>query len=409
MKNRINISTSIFLIIIAVILSCIGTFFFLNSRIVNFGKSLQHKESLLNKVLKLDDIFLDKYPIGIPESKMSDGLIKGYLSAIEDKNTIYLDKANYRASGTDTSSIYSTLGLRVQIHAKGSQIMITYVSSGSPADKAGLRIGDIIVSVAHESVTKTGYFTAVQNLSGKENYEVEIEIEREGKLTDYKLKHKKYDILSVSATMVDSYGFIKIYDFSDSTAEEFKVCLDDMINHGASALIIDVRNNSGGNVTAASDTLKLLMPKGAIFTLQFKNDNPENIKLDDKFTCNGANEIKIPVMVLVNQYTSFAGELFAHSLLDGTNAILVGEKTAGEQSYCEIISLGDETAFRIPTAYYLPKSGAIFYNIGIIPTQTVEIAEETAIKIHTYEPENDEQFMKAASMLDNMFEAEPAK
>ena len=407
MDRKIKLVTAVFLGIAIAVLSSLITYFTLSSKMVSFGKEMQQHETLISKLLQVDDKVREKYVGSLDDEKIVDGILSGYVNAIGDKYGFYLDKKNYRAYTQDTSGTFEGIGIGIERDIENTtgeiRIRITNVYKNSPAEKAGLLAGDLIIKAKGENVTDLGYFAAVQNLRGKEGTVAEFTVLRNAVEIPFSVTRSKFDKVTVEpAVMLENdIAFIRITEFDANTPDYFKKELDSAKEKGAKSIIFDVRNNPGGNLEAIVKILDTLLPEGPIVTLQYK----EGLKdkggkpLEPVVYSSDKNEENLPMAVLINKNTASAAELFSAALRDYQKGILVGEKTFGKGVGQETLKLGDETAVHFTTFYYKPPKGDNYNGIGVAPAYEVAMSDDLMARFYSLAPADDPQLQKAISVL----------
>ena len=182
-------------------------------------------------------------------------------------------------------------------------------------------------------------------------------------------------------------GYIRVSEFDEVTYDQFKNALDDLESQGMQGLVIDLRNNPGGNLSTVTDMLKLLLPEGTIVSTKDKNGNTEEI------TCDGSNEFTKPLAVLVNQYSASASEIFSGAIQDYGIGQIVGMTTYGKGVVQRLIDLGDGTCLKLTVAEYYTPSGRSINGTGVTPDVEVEY------EYNENDPEADNQLEKALEVV----------
>ena len=175
--------------------------------------------------------------------------------------------------------------------------------------------------------------------------------------------------------MEDQIGYISVSEFDDVTYDQFKNALETLEGEGMEGLVIDLRNNPGGNLSTVTDMLKLLLPEGTIVSITDKNGDTEEV------TCDGSNEFTKPLAVLVNQYSASASEVFSGAIQDYGIGSIVGVTTYGKGVVQQLIDLGDGTCLKVTIAEYYTPSGRSINGVGVKPDVEAE---------YVYDAENPE-------------------
>ena len=405
-RTKVHISTVIFISVIMCIVSSMGTYFFLNNKMLSYGKTQQGHEDILSKLMKIDELVVKKYISKIDAKKLTDGIIFGYMGSLDDKYGTYLDRLSYKGYTGITSFYIENIGISVDYQNNADGIYVTSVYKSSPADKCGLLIGDVIVDVEGTHVDNTNVYYSAGRLSGTPQTQVEIIVDRGGKLIELVLIRDSFAPVSVeSFSQIDAAtAYIRINYFSADTEKELKFQISRAKKAGAEKLILDIRNNAGGNITYVADTLKSLTSAGELFSKVFKEgliDNKGKPAQPESFYSNGSSQLLMKTVILVNNYTYGTAELFAAVMRDANGALIIGEKTFGKGCEQEVINLADDTAIRITTSFYRLQSGDSYdgTNVGITPEIPVPMTTESAKILHRLSIEQDLQMQKALEEL----------
>ena len=322
---------------------------------------------------------------------------------IGDKYAEYFDKEEFATLMKDTEGEMTGIGIQVVHNADLGAIQVISVFPDSPAYSAGLRPGDLITFVLQDgekvSVSSLGYTMALSALQGKEgtvaeftvnrgkNYEEQIDfsIERK-KITQVTVEHRVY---SEDKTV----GIIVINSFDSKTPEQFKASLEALKSAGCTRLVLDVRNNPGGELISVCTVLDMLLPEGPVIRTLDRDGNEEIVYTSDK------NELDMPMAVIMNGSTASAGELFASALKDYDKAPLIGEKSFGKGSMQTIKSFPDGTGLKYTYRYYCPPFSDNFDGVGITPDVEVVLEYESALNFYTMEDHEDPQLQAAIAQL----------
>lgn len=401
MNKTIRIGTCLFLIIAVAIVSCVGTYYFVGSKIKTAGDTITKKEELVSKLIKANGIVLEKYLGEVDNEKLVDGIMKGYVSSIGDQYSAYLDKENYRAAIKNQNAEFVGIGVKVGIDSENEGWRINYVMPGSPASESGLHIGDIIIKVGDNYVIDEGYYVAYSDLvSGNV---AKFTVLRGSEVIDFEIARKEFSTQSVEDYIMldNNIAFLRILEFDASTPGKFSDQLYKAIDAGAKGIIFDLRNNPGGTLDSVVTVLSGILPEGDIVTIKFRDDIADvagEEKEPEVYKSEGTSELSIPAVVLVNGNTASAAELFTACLRDYGKAVIVGTTTFGKGVGQETIPLGDETAIRITTFSYYPPNGENYNGVGITPNYEV-VSEIPDYEIYGAAPSDDVQICNALEIL----------
>ena len=208
-------------------------------------------------------------------------------------------------------------------------------------------------------------------MRGTEGSEIKLTVRRDGIDKDYTFTRRSIEMITVSGEMVNErVGYIKISGFKKNTPQQFIDTLERLTSNGAKAIVFDVRDNGGGIVDSLSDCVDPLLPEGVIATAEYKDGHRETLVYSD------AAELDIPMVVLVNNNTASAAELFAASLRDFGDAVLVGEKTYGKGVMQQTTEFDKNGAVVLTVAKYKTTVSEWYDGIGLTPDLTVENTSE---------------------------------
>lgn len=396
MKKRISISMAVALMVIAAALTfVISSLAF----VMVSNKQLEQYSSLSQKFDKLfdfDSIVNGRFVSDISDDEVMDGILKGYISGLGDPYSNYLDAENYQDLMDSLNSSASGLGLRVLYDEETGYINVYNVMKGSPAQTAGVAIGDLIVSVEGQDVLELGYYGSLAALQGELGTIANFTVARG---LNYAEEHNisvarsAYETSTVTYHVVgENIGYIRFEDFALNTPQEFKDALAVLTEMEVERLIFDVRNNRGGELDSIISILDTILPEGVIMTTTPKEGDGRTYTSDSNF-------IDMPMAVLINDQTYSAAELFAAALRDFDVATLVGVTTHGKGVMQSIIPLGDGTAVSLTTEYFNPPSGVNFNEVGVAPDVASELADELAKRFYSLTEYEDTQLQAAIQAL----------
>ena len=342
------------------------------------------KLDLLNSLI--DQYYL--YEGEVDEDALAEGIYSGYTAALGDPYTEYYDREETAALMESTSGEFSGIGATMTQNTDGPGEVITAVYEGSPAAEAGLQAGDVISKVDGNDVSGMDLDSIVSLIKGEKGTEVKITVLRYGQEIETAAVRDIIQMQTVDSVMLDDQvGYISVSEFDDVTYDQFKSALDSLEAQGMAGLVIDLRNNPGGNLDTVTDMLKLLLPEGPIVSITDKNGDTEEI------TCDGSNEFTKPLAVLVNQYSASASEVFCGAVQDYGIGSIVGVTTFGKGVVQQLMDLGDGTCLKVTIAEYYTPSGRSINGIGVEPDVEVEYVYDAE------NPEADNQLETAAETV----------
>lgn len=371
MNKKISLGLALSLVAIASAVTFILTSFFSLQSFNEKVMDVNEKAKKYSALQVLDAYVRENYLGEINESTLNDGILKGYTAGLDDKYSRYLSREEYIEEMNNNDGNQVGLGLTVQEDDSG-YIRIVDILPDSPASDSELKPDDIIIKVNGEEVIAAGFDASMEAMSGVDGVEITITVRRDGIDTDYTLVRRAIEIVSVSSEMLSNYiGYIKINSFKNNTPDQFIEALERLTANGAKALIFDVRNNGGGSVTALEDCLDPLLPEGVIATAEYKDGHTETIVHSD------SSELDLPMVVLMDENTASAAELFSVSLRDFGKAELVGTQTYGK-GVMQTTAEFDDGGAVILTVANCKTTVSDFYNgIGISPDHAVKNETES--------------------------------
>lgn len=356
-----------------------------------FPNSSTRIESKISAIVDtLEKTFIDD----IDEKTLEEGIYQGIANSLGDKYTTYMSADVMKEFNDDNNGVFDGVGVEATLDYRANTITIVSAISGTPADKAGLTTGDMILKVDNEAVEDLGLGVAMKNIKGERGTDVVLTIYRpsEDKTFNVTLERAEIDSESVSGRMLEgNIGYISISQFSGNTYDQFKKFYDDFNNQGQKGLIIDLRSNPGGLLDIAAKITDLLTPKGTLVYTIDKNDKKWEYPSD-------ATAIKIPLVLLVNEGSASASEIMAGAVQDLGAGKLVGTQTFGKGIVQSIYSFSDGSGLKVTTSRYYTPNGVCIHGTGITPDYIVELSDEAKLKL-VIEEDEDVQFQKAVEVI----------
>ena len=347
-------------------------------------KKLQALEATINKYF-----FLEK----ADNETLQEGLYKGLLSALDDPYTEYYTAAELEELMQDTEGIYFGIGAYVGLDPMTSLPKISGVIGNSPAEEADLRPNDLVYEVDGTSTYGLSLTEAVNLIRGPEGTEVELTIVREG-AGDYlhvTLTRRKVETPTVEYEMLeDDIGLISVSEFDDVTVDQFADALATIKGSGAKGIILDLRGNPGGSLSAVVSMCRMILPEGMIVYTEDKSGKRS------EYTCDGSRKLTLPLVVLVDMNSASAAEIMAGAIQDHSLGTLVGTTTFGKGIVQQIVPFKDGSAVKITISAYFTPSGKNIHGIGIVPDVECEFDGEA---YYGSEDHPDNQMEKAKEVL----------
>ena len=322
----------------------------------------------------------------IDYGKMGDIIYKAMVSGLDDKYAAYYTKDEYKDISEKTKGEFCGIGAYISQGKNDNSLKVAGVVKGGPAEKAGIKKGDIIVEVDGENIQGKDSSYAVSKMKGKKGTNVSISVVRKGnkKPITFNIKREVIHDNTVSYKMLDNnIGYISVSAFETVTKKQFKSAVDCLEKKNEKGLIIDLRDNGGGLLDTALDMLDHILPKKLVVYTKDKNGVAEEYYTkDDK-------EIKIPIVILVNGNSASASEVFCGALRDYGKAKLLGTKTFGKGIVQSSFAFRDGTGLKFTTSKYYTPKGINIHGTGFEPDIKVKSnGKMTALKESGYNVDN---------------------
>ncbi|MDE6731064.1 MAG: S41 family peptidase [Oscillospiraceae bacterium] len=327
------------------------------------------------------------------QEKMMDYMLKGYVAGLGDKYSQYLTPEEYNEFLTKESGKTVGIGVTV-IQGEDGYPEILEVQENSPAQTAGLQVGDVITAVDGIDILEAGYTESIANIKGEEHSSVMITILRENSTENYEVIRETFDVATAKGEMLaDQIGYIRITNFRENTVEQFLSALEELKNAGAKGFIFDVRDNGGGLLNSLEKMVDPLLPEGVIATATYHGGRTETVVKSDP------EELNLPMVVLVNGNSASAAELFSASLRDFKQAKLVGTQTYGKGVMQVTARTDDGGGLSLTVATYQTSRSECYQGVGLEPDVIVELPESFTIGLS--DREDDIQLATAIELLKN--------
>ena len=327
--------------------------------------------------------------------KMVDGLYRGYVSALGDPYSTYYNEKEYKAMNEEASGQYKGIGIVMQQDSKTGFVRVVRCYENTPSARAGILVNDIILKVNQKDVQGKDLSQIAMEIKKEGTKEVNLTIKREGKSKEieFTLIPEAIEVPVVASKLLDSQiAYIQIAEFTEVTKSQFDNQWKKLKKEGATRLIIDLRNNPGGLLSSVVDLVD-----------EFLSDGDMIVYTEDKYKkrvelkAGKGKEIEVPLVVLVNENSASASEIFAGAVKDHKLGTLVGSKTFGKGIVQQIFTLQDKSALKITVSKYFTPNGNDIHKVGIVPD--VEIKEEKQEKEKEVE-EKDKALEKAIEILE---------
>ena len=413
MENKKN---RVYKIIMLVVLTAFVTFmvtafsmysYFNNTSLVSMFETVSSQENSensskstdLEKYLKRIKSTINRYYLWndqIDEEKLKEGAIKGYVEGLGDEYTEYIPAEEMEDYTENITGNFVGIGIYMIADKDSGRVVVYYPIPESPAEKAGVKAGDQIISVDGTEYTADDFNTIADYIKGEEGTTVNLEVERNGERIKFEIKREKINTNPITIEMLENnIGYLKLPSFDEDTSKDFEEKVKELQSQGAQSLVIDLRNNGGGIVSEATDIADMLLDKGQTIISTVDKDDKKEITYSKKSTI-----FTMPITVLVNENSASASEILACSLKDNERAKIIGTKTYGKGIIQTLLSLTDGSGLKITTEEYYTPKGTTIHKVGIDPDEEVKLPD-TVKSIYSVTKDEDTQLKKAIEILKN--------
>lgn len=391
MNKKISLGSTLALMLITAALTVSITMVVSMRMFNNEVYNVNERSTMYSKLAELDSKVRQNYYGEIDEDTLLDGLARGYVVGLGDQYSSYFTAEQYAEMSNNLNGKTVGIGVKATEYTDGN-LYVHHIISGTPAESAGIQVGDIITTIDGNSVQEMGATKAKNALIGDEGSKITLSVNRGGETFDFEIVRVRYDNQTVFAEQLGDVGYIQIEEFNDTTGDQFVAAVDNLVNSGVTGLIFDVRDNPGGTLESVSKALDHLLPAGPIVSSTDKDGNTKVLYESDD------HSISLPMVVLVNGKSASAAELFACALRDYDMAKLVGTQTYGKGSMQKFFALDDGSGVDITIAKFNPPKSENFEGKGLEPDYKVELSTAEQ-NIYLLNDETDTQLQAAMSLL----------
>ena len=377
-----------------VVITCVVSLFmgyFFGTKIIAKQVDQEQAEALQKIASTFQDI-KDNYYEEVDNETLVDGAISGMMAALGDPYATYLTDDNSNTFDIELQGSYEGIGIEVYNNEE-NEIEILTVFTDSPAEKAGIKAGDLIIKLNDEDVRKKSTKKLVDKIAKLKDKEFTITVLRNGEEKELTVKREYIEISSVSSEMIErnnqKIGYLAVSIFSQKTTSQFKKQLEELEKKGMDSLIIDVRGNSGGHLATVTDMLSLFLDDShVIYQIQTKEKT-------EKFKSTGKTTKDYPIVILTDSSSASASELLTIALKEEYGAISIGTTTYGKGTVQELKTVeGGE--YKFTTKKWLSPKGNWINEKGITPDIEVTLDESY---YSNPSKETDAQLQKALEYL----------
>ena len=397
MKRKISISTTVTLVLLAIALTVSLTMLLAMRHFNNQLQLVGERQAMYYYIDDVEKVVREYYPNLTPEA-LRPGIAQGYVDSTGDRYADYYSPQQFVAEQLRLSGKANNVGVSLGLDSE-NHVVVSHVHANSAADKGGVKVGDVLVSLDSVSV------------EGKSLSELQAQVNTAAKLlltvrrgesshaNSFELSAFEYAVRSVQDSMIGTIGYVKITAFYENTADQFKATVSALVEQGATGLVFDLRNNVGGSPEVVQEMLSYVMPLGAYGTM---TDTKGNVT---KLSTKVSNQLNLPTVTLINGNTMGEAEFFAGVLQDAQITTVMGQTSAGKAKYQQYFVLEqDYSALKITAGEYgLMKSGS-WQGVGIVPNEPVSLPPEQEAIQQLLKPYEDAQVQAAVTKLEETVE-----
>lgn len=358
--------------------------------VVSCGMRLSEDASSEEKLSVLKGLIDENYIGDVDEEALEEGIYKGYIQGLEDPYSVYYNEEETKDLYETTEGEYSGIGAVLSQDLESGVITLVQIYEGSPAAKAGLKDNDILTKIGDIEVTGMDLSEVVTYIKGEKGTDVDLTVLRGEDAEEITVTATRdtVEAQTVKYEMLEGQtGYLSVSEFDSVTYAQYEEALNKLTDQGMTGLIVDLRNNPGGNLSTVCEMLDLVLPEGTIVYTEDKDGKRETATSDDE------HQINVPMVVLVNGNSASASEIYAGAIQDYGIGKIVGTQTYGKGVVQQIFDLGDGTSVKLTIAEYFTPNGRSIDGEGITPDVEVEYeADEN-------NPEADNQLEKALEVM----------
>ncbi|MDT7910558.1 MAG: S41 family peptidase [Thermocrinis sp.] len=373
------------------------------------GRQSEDEYKYLRMFTDVLRIIKENYVEPVNTKDLIYGALNGMTKSLDPFSSFFTPK-QYESFRQETEGEFGGVGIEIGME-KGRPVVISPIE-GTPAFRAGIKPGDVILEIDGEDTSNMSLIDVVQRIRGKVGTKVQLTIYRKGmeKPMKIELERALIKIESVKWTTLGDVGYIKLSQFNDNVSVQVEKALKELTSQRVKGIILDLRNDPGGLLSEAVNVASLFLPEGKL-VVYTRGRNGETQKYFARRKPVVPDDL--PVIVLINKGSASASEIVAGALQDYKRAIIVGEKSFGKASVQNIIPLEDGSALKLTVAYYYTPLGRLIHHKGIVPDVQVAMDEkqeealQEAIRQKKLEgknglillPEKDPQLSKAIELI----------
>jgi carboxyl-terminal processing protease len=308
-------------------------------------------------------------------NKLIDSAIDGMIKGLGDDFSYYYPPSQMTEQQIEMEGQYGGLGIEVTYDSENKAVKVVSPMYGTPAWRAGLQPGDLIIGIDDQPVSEMEYMEAVNKMRGKPGTSVKLTIKRGNEIIEVTIVREIIQIIPVKSGITEyknkKIGYVLLTKFNEPVPNELQKALRKLYDNQIDALILDLRNNPGGLLDVAIHVANQFLDPGNVIVSVKDRDG----KITERYISQGNNYPKVPMVVLINNGSASASEIVAAALKENKRAVLIGQKTFGKGSVQRGFPLSNGGTVFLTIAHYLTPSGKDIHKVGIEPNIKVEEAQ----------------------------------
>lgn len=323
------------------------------------------------------EAYIDKYFVGdADKTAMADAAASAMVTATGDRWSYYISADSYASYMEQMNNAYVGVGITIAAAEDGSGLTVMEVTAGGPAEEAGVKVGDVMVSVDSTSIADMTTAEVRDLVRGEEGTTVDLGFRRGEETVTLTVERRTIDQVVTTGELLDgNIGYVKIVNFDSNCAAQTIAVIEDLMDQGAESLLFDVRYNPGGYKDELVKVLDYLLPEGVLFR-SVRTDGTESIDYSDE-SC-----VDLPMAVLVNGDSYSAAEFFAAALQEYGVGQVVGSQTCGKGYFQNTYRLSDGSAVSLSSGTYYTPNNVSLANVGVTPDIPVDLTEDDAALLY---------------------------
>ena len=391
MKKKVSISTTVTLVLltmaVTISLTMLLAMRYFNSQL----QQVSQRQAMYSHIHDVDTIVREYYP-DVDSELLRQSIAQGYVDGVNDRYADYYTPQQYADEQRRLSGKANDVGVVFSTNSE-AQVVVSRVYPDSAADKAGVKIGDIVTAIDSVSVEGKSLSALQDQISTATKVLLTI---RRGEGTHaYEISAFEYAVRTVQDTLIGSIGYIRVTAFYENTPDQFKAIVSSLLEQEVTGLVFDLRNNVGGSPESVQEMLSYIMPLGVYGTM---TDTKGNVT---KLSTKVSSQLNLPTVTLINGVTAGEAEFFAGVLQDAGLTTVMGQTSAGKAKYQSYFVLEqDYSALKLTVGEYGRMKSGSWQGVGIVPDQTAVLPPEQEAVQELLTPHEDAQVQAAVDKLE---------